>query len=94
MIEQASLTTMLPDSLKGRDFRFVLPIEFIRETVNTYVYDRNFGGAPVCAVNASIDDTGLASSGDGLSTEWTKVRSRPNLTNCFDSERDNGCGSF
>ena len=70
------------------------PIEFIRETVNTYVYDRNFGGAPVCAVNASIDDTGLASSGDGLSTEWTKVRSRPNLTNCFDSERENGCGSF
>ncbi|WP_374351515.1 beta strand repeat-containing protein, partial [Thermomonas sp.] len=70
------------------------PIEFIRETVNTYVYDRNFGGAPVCAVNASIDDTGLASSGDGLSTEWTKVRSRPNLTNCFDSERENGCGNF
>ena len=70
------------------------PIEFIRETVNTYVYDRNFGGAPVCAVNASIDDTGLASSGDGLSTEWTRVRSRPNLTNCFDSERENGCGNF
>jgi filamentous hemagglutinin family protein len=70
------------------------PIEFIRETINTYVYDRNFGGAPVCAVNASIDDTGLASSGDGLSAEWTKVRSRPNLTNCFDSERENGCGNF
>lgn len=70
------------------------PIEFVRETLNTYVYDRNFGGAPVCAVNASIDDTGLASTGDGLSTEWTKVRSRPNLTNCFDSERENGCGSF
>ena len=70
------------------------PVNFIRETVNTYVYDRNFGGAPACAVNASIDDTGLASSGDGLSTEWTKVRSRPNLTNCFDSERENGCGSF
>ena len=70
------------------------PIEFIRETVNTYVYDRNFGGAPVCAVNASLDDTGLASTGDGLSTEWTKVRSRPNLTNCFDSERENGCGNF
>ena len=70
------------------------PVNFIRETINTYVYDRNFGGAPVCAVNASIDDTGLASSGDGLSTEWTKVRSRPNLTNCFDSERENGCGNF
>ena len=31
MIEQASVMTVLPDSLKGRDFRFVLPIEFIRE---------------------------------------------------------------
>jgi len=33
MIEQASVMTVLPDSLKGRDFRFVLPIEFIREGV-------------------------------------------------------------
>jgi len=32
MIEQASVRTVLPDSLKGRDFRFVLPIEFIRES--------------------------------------------------------------
>lgn len=32
MIERASLMTVLPDSLKGRDFRFVLPIEFIRES--------------------------------------------------------------
>jgi protein TonB len=31
MVEQASLVTVLPDSLKGRDFGFVLPIEFIRE---------------------------------------------------------------
>ena len=28
MIEKASATTMLPDSLKGRDFRVLLPIEF------------------------------------------------------------------
>jgi protein TonB len=28
MIEQASATTMLPESLKGRDFRVLLPIEF------------------------------------------------------------------
>ena len=83
-----ALQVILLPSVPGR------PVNFIRESINTYVYDRNFGGAPVCAVNASIDDTGLASAGDGLSTEWTKVRSRPNLTNCFDSERENGCGNF
>ncbi len=70
------------------------PIDLVRETVNTYVYDRNFGGAPVCAVNASIDDERIAATGDELSNEWAKVRSRPNLTNCFDTERKNGCSSF
>ena len=68
------------------------PIDLIRETVNTYVYDRNFGGAPMCALNASLEDQQLASTGDELSNEWSKVRSRPNLTNCFETERKNGCG--
>ena len=70
------------------------PIDLIRETVNTYVYDRNFGGAPMCAVSASLDDQQLASFGDELSNEWSKVRSRPNLTNCFDTDRKNSCGDF
>ncbi len=70
------------------------PIDLIRETVNTYVYDRNFGGAPMCALNASLEDQQLASTGDELSNEWSKVRSRPNLTNCFDTERRNSCGDF
>lgn len=70
------------------------PIDLIRETVNTYVYDRNFGGAPMCALNASLEDQQLASTGDELSNEWSKVRSRPNLTNCFETERKNGCGDF
>ena len=70
------------------------PIDLIRETFNTYVYDRNFGGAPVCAINASINDQRLASGSDELSNEWSKVRSRPNLTNCFETERQEACGSF
>ncbi|MDI1252922.1 MBG domain-containing protein [Thermomonas sp.] len=71
-----------------------IPFEQVHEAINTYVYDRNFGGAPVCALNASIDDQKLASTGDELSNEWSKVRSRPNLTNCFDTERNSGCGNF
>ncbi len=70
------------------------PVDFIRETVDTYVYDRNFGAAPVCAVNATLDDQVLASTGDALANEWSKVRSRPNLTNCFDSEKRSSCGDF
>jgi filamentous hemagglutinin family protein len=70
------------------------PIDLIRETVNTYVYDRNFGGAPTCAVNASLEDQQLVSMGDELSNEWSKVRSRPNLTNCFETDRKNSCGDF
>jgi hypothetical protein len=70
------------------------PIDFVRETVDTYVYDRNFGAAPVCAINATLDDQQLASAGDTLANEWSKVRSRPNLTNCFDSEKRNSCGDF
>ena len=66
----------------------------VRETINTYVYDRNFGGAPVCALNTSLSDEKIASVGHEISIEWSKVRSRPNLTNCFDSERKDGCSSF
>ncbi|MEO5628276.1 MAG: MBG domain-containing protein, partial [Thermomonas sp.] len=70
------------------------PTQIIRETVDTYVYDRNFGSVPMCALNASLEDQQLASKGDELSAEWSKVRSRPNLTNCFESERRNSCGDF
>jgi filamentous hemagglutinin family protein len=71
-----------------------IPTDQVHETINTYVYDRNFGGAPVCALNASLKDQKLVSTGDELSMEWSKVRSRPNLTNCFDNERKTGCDSF
>lgn len=62
------------------------PVDFIRETVDTYVYDRNFGAAPVCAKRKHWMIKFLASTGDALANEWSKVRLRPDLTNCFDSE--------
>ena len=77
--------------LPGVDGR---PVDLIHETVDTYVYDRNLGTAPVCAINATLDDQPLASAGDALAMEWSKVRTRPNLTNCFESQRRNGCGDF
>ncbi len=71
-----------------------IPVEFISGTVDTYVYDTNIGRAPVCAINSSMDAQSLASTGDTLANEWTKVRTRPNLTNCFDDNRESGCSSF
>lgn len=71
-----------------------LPTDFVRETVDTYVYDRNFGSAPMCAINVEGAATAASSGGDMLANEWSKVRSRPNLSNCFDSERRNSCGDF
>ena len=50
--------------------------------------------APMCALNAPLGEDGLPASGDPLSREWSKVRSRPNLTNCFDAERKTSCGDF
>jgi hypothetical protein len=48
----------------------------------------------MCALNASLEDQQLVSMGDELSNEWSKVRSRPNLTNCFETDRKNSCGDF
>lgn len=78
------VTPQLPD----------VPIAIVSNTPNTYVYDRNLAGAPVCAVNASEESISSSTSGDMLANEWSKVRSRPNLTNCFDSERRSACGDF
>lgn len=71
-----------------------IPIDFVGDSVVTYVYDRNFGSAPICAVNVAQAGPATDASGDMLANEWSKVRSRPNLSNCFDSERRNACGDF
>ncbi len=70
------------------------PIDIVGDPPNTYLYDRNIAGAPMCAVNASLADEKLAATGDTLANEWSKVRTRPNLVNCFDSEQRSRCGDF
>lgn len=71
-----------------------IPIDFVGDTVATYIYDRNFGSAPICAVNVAQAGPASDTAGDMLANEWSKVRSRPNLSNCFDSERRSACGDF
>lgn len=69
-------------------------VDLIRETTDTYVYDRNIGTAPMCMAPGPLDGTRQDQAGDELGREWAKVRTRPNLTSCVSSERKNSCGDF
>lgn len=68
--------------------------DLIRLPPDTYVYNSNIGTVPMCPVTGPLESTRLAQGGDMLGREWSKVRSRPNLTSCVSNERKNGCGDF
>lgn len=70
-------------------------IEPRREDKGTYVYDRNLGLPQMCVPDSPLD-VGLASRSvaDLLAVEWARLRTRPNISNCFDSGRKNACGDF
>lgn len=68
-------------------------LDVVRDTPTTYVYDRNFGPMPVCPALDLLGDT-RSQDGDNLAREWSRVRSRPNLSNCVSPKRENGCSSF
>ncbi|MET3516618.1 filamentous hemagglutinin family protein [Pseudacidovorax sp. 1753] len=73
----------------------VAPADVIREDVNTYTFDRNIGGPPICYATGPLGGSRTAQQGDDvLAREWTRVRSRPQLTSCVDTERKNGCSDF
>ena len=66
----------------------------MRDTPSTWLYDRNIGPAPICLTTGPLDGDRAAQEGDVLAREWSRVRSRPNLTNRVDMERRNGCADF
>jgi len=66
----------------------------VRELPTTWLYDRNIGAAPMCFATGPLQGDGARQGGDVLAREWSRVRSRPNLTNCVDTERRNGCADF
>lgn len=66
----------------------------LRELPVTYTFDRNLGPAPMCFSTGSLDGVRAQQEGDVLAREWSRVRSRPNLANCVDTSRKNGCGDF
>lgn len=67
--------------------------ELVREPPDNYLYDRNIGQAQVCSavdVMAGTQDK----MGDNLAREWSRVRSRPNLISCVQSNKRYGCSDF
>ena len=60
----------------------------------TYTFDRNIAPPPICLATGALDGDRASQSGDVLAREWSRVRSRPNLTSCVSTERRNGCADF
>ena len=70
-------------------------IEARRDGESTYVYDRNLGLPQMCVPDTPLDaDLTRSALKDLLAVEWSRLRSRPNISNCFDSGRRSGCSDF
>lgn len=70
-------------------------IEPRREEKTSYIYDRNLGLPQMCVPDSPLDvDAASRSVADLLAVEWSRLRTRPNISNCFDSGRKNACGDF
>lgn len=67
--------------------------ELLLEPPDNYVYDRNLGANPICPATDLLGGVRLK-EGDNLAREWSRVRSRPNLLNCVQSNRRYGCDDF
>ncbi len=68
--------------------------DVLRDLPTTYLYDRNIGQAPICLATGPLDGDRAQQGGDVLAREWSRVRSRPNLLSCVDTEKRNGCADF
>ncbi|CAN5378803.1 hypothetical protein BH09PSE6_BH09PSE6_15230 [soil metagenome] len=64
-----------------------------RDPPSTYVYDRNIAPASMCVSTDPTLGRDLQSC-DVLAIEWSRVKSRPNLTNCVATEKSGGCSDF
>lgn len=69
-------------------------VDVLRDEPTTYLYDRNIGQAPICLATGPLEGDRAQQGNDILAREWSRVRTRPNLTSCVDTERSNGCADF
>lgn len=61
---------------------------------SSYIYDRNFGLPPMCFATGPLSSALRTQGGDLLALEWSRVRSRPNLSNCVEVDERNACADF
>ena len=88
------LVNVVPGSLRvSAPPSLPLP-DLLREVPNTYTFDRNIGAPPICFATGPLGGDRAQQGDDLLAREWSRVRSRPNLTSCIDTERKNGCADF
>lgn len=88
------LVNVVPGTLRvGALPSLPLP-DVLREVPNTYTFDRNIGPPPICFATGPLGGDRAQQGDDLLAREWSRVRSRPNLTSCVDTERKNGCSDF
>jgi filamentous hemagglutinin family protein len=67
--------------------------DWTRERPDTWLYDHNMGGSPMCAA-PGVTVASAVQQGDVLAREWSLVKSRPKLSSCVASDKQNGCSDF
>lgn len=67
--------------------------DWTRERPDTWLYDHNMGGAAMCAA-PGVTVASAVQEGDVLAREWSLVKSRPKLSSCVASDKQNGCSDF
>ena len=72
----------------------IFPPDLVRDPPDNYVYDRNIGAPPTCPVVLETLGMEGEAGGDVLAREWSRVKTRPNLSNCVQGNRRNGCDDF
>jgi filamentous hemagglutinin family protein len=85
---------VVPGTLTVAGFTQLPKADVVRELPTTWLYDRNIGPPPMCFATGPLQGDGARQGDDVLAREWSRVRSRPNLTNCVDTQRRNGCADF
>jgi len=86
-----TVTTAPPPVLRLPDFP---KPDLLRDPPSTWLYDRNIGPPPICFATGALEGDRASQGGDVLAREWSRVRSRPNLSSCVDTEKRNGCADF
>jgi filamentous hemagglutinin family protein len=85
---------VVPGNLSVRVMPDLPRPDVLRDTPATWVYDRNVGPPPICFATGPLEGDRASQGGDILAREWSRVRSRPNLSSCVDTEKRNGCADF